>query len=105
MSEAFYHSEASSRTELLIGTDGVRTLSESHVLLVGVGGVGGIATEMLARAGVGRLTLVDPDEVQRSNLNRQLIALQETIGKPKVDLWKERLHSINSTSLVHGNTS
>lgn len=83
------------RTERLLGEAAVERLSRARVLVVGVGGVGGYAAEMLARTGVGHLTLVDADEVAESNLNRQLIALRSTIGKPKVELFKERFLDIN----------
>lgn len=84
-----------SRTELLLGADGVERLRRSHVLVVGLGGVGGYAAEMLCRAGVGRLTIVDGDTVSRSNCNRQLIAMQSTVGEPKVQLFERRFCDIN----------
>lgn len=83
------------RTELLIGNDGVKKLNSSHVAVFGVGGVGGYVCEMLARAGVGELTIIDFDVVSESNINRQIIALNSTIGKLKVDVLKERLLDIN----------
>lgn len=72
------------RTIKLLGEEAVKRLAEAHVLIVGVGGVGSAATEQLARAGVGRMTLLDGDTVQLSNLNRQLPALLTTLGQPKV---------------------
>ncbi len=83
------------RTRRLLGADAVASLAAMRVLIVGVGGVGGYAAEMLARSGVGHLTLVDADEVAPSNLNRQLIALRSDIGRPKVDLFAARFRDIN----------
>ncbi len=83
------------RTELLLGAEGVDRLASSHVLVVGTGGVGAYAVEMIARAGVGRITLVDGDEVGMTNLNRQLPALHSTLGKPKVDVMAERIRDIH----------
>lgn len=80
---------------MLLGDEGVRRLSKAHVLVVGVGGVGASATEMLARAGIGRMTLVDGDTVQPSNINRQLPALTTTLGQPKVYVMAERLKAIH----------
>lgn len=88
-------SDISIRTELILGPDGVETLRKSHVLVVGVGGVGGYAAEMLGRVGVGRMTLVDGDAVDVSNLNRQIIALESTIGKNKSDVMAARLEQTN----------
>ena len=84
-----------SRTELLLGESNTARLRNTHVLVVGLGGVGGYAAEMLCRAGVGHLTIVDGDTVSTSNLNRQLIALQSTVGRSKSDLFKERFRDIN----------
>lgn len=84
-----------SRTELLLGSEAMERLSRAHVLVVGVGGVGSWACEMLARSGVGRLTLVDADRVSRSNINRQLPALCSTVGREKVEVLRERLSDIN----------
>lgn len=83
------------RTLTLIGEEAGNRLREAHVLVVGVGGVGGYAAEMLARSGVGHLTLIDADNVAISNINRQLIALQSTVGKPKTCLFEERFRDIN----------
>ncbi len=85
----------SSRTALLLGSEGLQRLQNAHVLLVGVGGVGGVAAEMLARAGVGTLTLVDGDEVKASNINRQFCALHSTLGGSKAELTRQRLLDIN----------
>ena len=83
------------RTILMFGDESVQKLAKSNVLVVGVGGVGAYAAEMLVRSGVGRLTLVDGDEVNLTNKNRQLIALDSTIGRPKVEVLAERLRDIN----------
>lgn len=83
------------RTEILIGENGVKTLSQKSVLIVGVGGVGGYVCEMLARCGVGRLTLVDFDKVDVTNINRQLAALHSTVGQNKVEVLQSRIQDIN----------
>lgn len=85
-----------SRTELLIGSENMMTLKNSKVCIVGVGGVGGSVLEMLARAGVQNFVLVDGDVVSVSNKNRQIIALDSTIGRKKVDVFENRLLDINS---------
>ncbi len=87
--------EWSSRTELLLGSTAMQRLREAHVLVVGLGGVGGYVVEMLARSGVGRMTIVDADTVQPSNINRQLIATHASIHRPKAEVWQERLLQIN----------
>ncbi len=84
-----------SRTRLLLGDDVCDRLAHQHVLIVGMGGVGSFAAEFLARAGVGRLTLVDGDVVDPSNRNRQLPALVATEGQYKVEVMRERLRLIN----------
>lgn len=84
-----------SRSIGLIGEEGVELLAGARVLVAGVGGVGGYAAEMLARSGVGNLTLVDADCVSVSNINRQLIALTSTVGIPKTELFAARFHDIN----------
>jgi tRNA A37 threonylcarbamoyladenosine dehydratase len=84
-----------SRSELLVGPSGLQNLQQSRVLVVGMGGVGSFAAEFLCRAGVGHLTLVDGDVVERSNRNRQLPALCSTEGRPKADVMAERLRDIN----------
>lgn len=88
------------RTELLLGTDSVKRLSDASVILFGVGGVGGYVAEALARAGIGHLTLVDRDTISESNRNRQLIALTSTIGKAKVEVMRERILDINPEAEV-----
>ena len=87
--------EQFSRTELLIGEDGVKKLQNSSVIVFGVGGVGGYVVEALVRSGVGEIALVDNDKVAPSNINRQIIALHSTIGKYKVDVAEQRLLDIN----------
>ena len=84
-----------SRTELLIGKEGLNKLRNSKVIVFGVGGVGSFTVEALARAGVGTLILVDDDTVCLTNLNRQIHATYDTLGKVKVDVMKERILSIN----------
>lgn len=83
------------RTELLLGAEKLETLRKAHVLVVGLGGVGAYAAEMIARAGVGRMTLADADTVGLTNINRQLIALHSTLGRPKAEVLAERLRDIN----------
>ena len=83
------------RTEKLIGTEKMSTLKNSSVLIFGVGGVGGYTVEALARCGVGKITVVDGDIVSKSNINRQIIASEQTVGKDKVEVIKERILSIN----------
>ena len=84
-----------SRTELLIGKENLAKLLNSHIAVFGVGGVGGYVAEMLVRAGVGEITIVDFDKVDVTNINRQIIALNSTIGLNKVDVMKSRLLDIN----------
>ena len=83
------------RTQLLLGDEKVETLMTKNVLVVGLGGVGGICAEMIARAGVGRMTIVDADTVDLSNANRQIPALHSTAGKLKAEVMAERLKDIN----------
>ena len=83
------------RTELLIGKENVDLLSKKHVTVVGCGGVGGYTAVMLARAGVGNMTIIDFDKVSSSNVNRQIIAYQSTIGRDKTDVLKEMILDIN----------
>lgn len=79
----------------LYGNNTYSILSKSHVLVVGCGGVGSWTVEALARSGIGELTLVDPDEVCLSNINRQLVALTHTVGKPKIEILRDRILGIN----------
>ena len=83
------------RTQLLIGKQGIERLKNSHVLVVGLGGVGAYAAEQLARAGIGKMTIVDGDVVSVTNRNRQLLALQSTLGRPKAEMMAERIRDIN----------
>ena len=87
--------EQFSRTEILLGEEGMKKLADAKVAVFGIGGVGGYTVEALARSGVGTLILIDNDDVCESNLNRQIIATRDTIGRDKVDVMKERIHSIN----------
>ena len=87
--------EQFSRTELLIGRDGLDKLRNSHIAIFGVGGVGGYVVEALVRSGVGELDIIDNDKVSVSNLNRQIIATHSTIDRDKVDVAKERMLDIN----------
>ncbi|WP_227940162.1 tRNA threonylcarbamoyladenosine dehydratase [Alkalihalobacillus deserti] len=84
-----------SRNELAIGQDGLTLLKNSTVAVLGIGGVGSFSAEALARSGVGRLVLVDKDDVDITNVNRQIHALLSTVGRQKVELMKERIHDIN----------
>ena len=84
-----------SRTQLMLGDEPIETLMSKNVLVVGLGGVGGICAEMIARAGVGKMTIVDADTVDLSNVNRQIPALHSTAGKPKAAVMAERLKDIN----------
>lgn len=93
--------EQFSRTELLIGEEALKKLKHSRVAVFGVGGVGGYVVEALARSGVGALDLIDNDCVDISNINRQIIATMDAIGKPKVDVAKERVLKINPNMTVH----
>lgn len=90
-----------SRTERLIGADAISRLNNSHVAVFGVGGVGGYAVEALVRAGVGEITLVDADTVSVSNINRQIIATVDTVGKDKVEAARERALSINPSIKIN----
>ncbi len=89
-----------SRTEMLIGNDGMEKLSNAKVAVFGLGGVGSFVCEGLARSGLGNFVLVDHDKVDKSNINRQLIATEKTIGRNKVDLMKERILDINPDANV-----
>lgn len=80
---------------MLLGDESLAALSAARVAIVGIGGVGAYAAEMLARAGVGHIVLVDSDSVGESNINRQLLALHSTVGRPKVEVLSERLKDIN----------
>lgn len=84
----------------LLGADGLDRLRRAHVLLLGLGGVGSLTAEMLTRAGIGALTIVDGDRYTESNLNRQLGALLETIGKRKTEVTSERIRQIDPETNV-----
>lgn len=88
------------RTELLIGKDGVEKLQKSKVVIFGIGGVGSYVVEGLARAGVENFILVDDDVVSITNINRQIIATHKTIGRPKVEVARERILEINPNAKV-----
>ena len=83
------------RTRLLLGEEKMERLQQAHVLVVGLGGVGAYAAEMICRAGVGRMTIVDADTVQLTNINRQLPALHSTMGREKAEVLAERFKDIN----------
>ena len=84
-----------SRTELLLGADGMEKLKRARVAVFGIGGVGGYAIEALARAGIGALDLIDNDVISLTNINRQIIALHSTVGLPKTDVMAARVKDIN----------
>ena len=86
-----------SRTRLLLGSEGVDRLRSAHVALFGLGGVGGYAAEALARAGIGRIDLIDNDTVSLTNLNRQMLALHSTLGQYKVDAAAARIRDVDPT--------
>lgn len=88
------------RTKALIGENGVKKLENSHVAVIGVGGVGGYVCLMLARAGVGRITLVDFDRVDETNINRQVVANVNTVGMLKTEIMKNMILSINKDCKV-----
>ena len=93
--------ETLSRTEALIGEVALEKLKNSHVIVFGIGGVGGYVVEALARCGVGEFDLVDADKVSQSNINRQIIALQSTVGQYKTEAMKARISDINPTAKVN----
>ena len=90
-----------SRTELLLGEAPITILNCKHVLVVGLGGVGGICAEMIARSGVGQMTIVDADTVDLSNINRQIPALHSSAGKLKAAVMAERIRDINPSIILH----
>ena len=87
--------EQFSRTAQLLGNENVENLFDKHVIVFGVGGVGGYVVEALARSGIGKISIVDNDVINESNINRQIIALHSTIGKQKVEVLKNRILDIN----------
>ena len=93
--------ERTLRAAMLLGEDAMNKLENSHVAVFGLGGVGSWCAEALCRSGVGELTLIDEDSVSRSNINRQLIALESTVGKSKAEVLSERLLDINPGAKIH----
>ena len=94
-------SETFLRTEILLGSDAMEKLKNARVAVFGVGGVGGYTVEALARSGVGTLDIIDNDTVAETNINRQIIATVDAVGKYKVDVAKERILSINPDAVVN----
>lgn len=89
------------RTELLIGKDAIENLKKSHVLICGLGGVGSYAAEFIARSGIGTMTIIDGDVFDPTNKNRQLPALESTIGKSKAEVLAARIRDINPDITLH----
>ena len=89
-----------SRTQLLLGEEGMERLFSARVAVFGIGGVGGYTVEALARSGVGALDLIDDDRVCLTNLNRQILATRSTVGQYKVDVAEQRIHDINPDAVV-----
>lgn len=92
--------ERFARTELLLGAEAMKRLENARVAVFGIGGVGGHAVEALARSGVGALDLIDNDRVSETNLNRQIVALQSTVGRYKTEVMRERIMDINPEAVV-----
>lgn len=90
-----------SRMKLLLDDSDMEKLKKSHVAVFGVGGVGGHVVEAVVRCGVGEVTLIDKDVIDVTNINRQIIALHSTVGRPKVEVMKERILDINPDVVVH----
>lgn len=88
------------RTAAMLGQEAVEKLKNSKVIIFGVGGVGGFTTEALARAGVGEIHIVDKDDVDITNINRQIVALHSTVGRPKTEVMAERIRDINPEAKV-----
>lgn len=89
------------RTEMLIGENALKKLNNTNILVVGIGGVGGFVVEALVRTGIGKITIIDNDNISETNINRQIIASTKTIGKLKVDVMKERINDINPNIIVN----
>ncbi|MDD3303422.1 MAG: tRNA threonylcarbamoyladenosine dehydratase [Clostridia bacterium] len=89
------------RTEIVLGKEAMDSIIDKHVVICGVGGVGSFVVEALARIGVGKITIIDKDVVDITNINRQIIALTNTVGKNKVEVAKERIHNINPDITVN----
>jgi len=83
------------RTELLVGQQGMQKLAQTCVAIIGLGGVGSYSAEALARSGIGKFILIDFDVIEATNINRQILALHSTIGKPKVEIMQQRILDIN----------
>lgn len=96
-----HHNPLFERTHILIGDEGIALLEKSHVFLAGMGGVGSYTAEALARMGIGEMTLVDHDVVSASNINRQMVALNSTIGQLKVEVMAKRINDINPACKVN----
>lgn len=88
------------RTEIILGTENIDILKNKHVLVCGIGGVGSYTLEALARIGIGKITIIDKDVIDITNINRQLLALHSTVGKDKVEVAKERIVDINDKIVV-----
>jgi len=88
------------RTELLVGQKGSQKLAQTSVAVIGLGGVGSYSAEALARSGIGKFILIDFDVIESTNINRQILALQSTLGKPKVELMQQRILDINPKAEV-----
>ncbi len=88
------------RLEKIVDKDSINKINNSAVLVLGIGGVGGYVVESLVRSGIGTVIIVDKDRVDETNINRQIIALDSTIGKNKVDVFEERIHDINPNCKV-----
>ncbi len=101
MEDAIQQDNMYTRTEMMLGKDGVEALKQAHVAVFGIGGVGGYAVEALVRAGVGELTLVDSDRVCASNINRQIIATSRTVGSFKTEAARERALEINPDARIN----
>jgi tRNA A37 threonylcarbamoyladenosine dehydratase len=97
---SFSQEERFSRTALLLGDEALARLKAAHVAVFGIGGVGGYTVEALARSGVGALDLIDPDQVCVSNINRQLLATEQTVGQDKVEVARDRIQSISPDCAV-----
>ena len=98
--ERYWMENQFSRSEIVFGAEAIGRLSGCRIAVFGIGGVGGYAVEALVRSGVGAIDLIDNDEVVLSNLNRQIIATHDTIGRSKVEVAEERIRSINPDCLV-----
>ena len=90
-----------SRTQLLVGEDGIQKLASKHLTIVGCGGVGGYTAVMLARAGIENMTIIDFDEVSSSNVNRQIVAYEDTVGMKKVDVLSQMMQKINKNIKIN----